>query len=40
MTEPARRTVSIREAREIAGVSGRTIYDWIYAKRLEYKRTA
>lgn len=35
-----RRTVCIMEATQIAGVSRRTIYNWINAGKLEYKRTA
>ena len=35
-----RKTVSIMKACEIAGVSRRTIYNWLYAKKLEYVRTA
>lgn len=35
-----RRTVNIDQACELAGVSRRTIYNWIHAGKLEYKRTA
>lgn len=34
-----RQTVSILKACEIAGVSRRTIYNWIALKKVEYKRT-
>lgn len=35
-----RRTVSIMKACEMAGVSRRTIYNWMAAGKLEYIRTA
>lgn len=35
-----RETVSIMQASELAGVSRRTIYNWIGASRVEYVRTA
>ena len=35
-----RQTVSILKAGEIAGVSRRTIYNWINANKVEYMRTA
>ena len=34
-----RKTVSIMQACEIAGVSRRTIYNWLNAGKLEYRRT-
>lgn len=34
------RTVSIKEACGIVGVSKRTIYNWLNAGKLEFKRTA
>lgn len=37
---PSDRTVSILKACEIAGVSRRTIYNWINAGKLTYRRTA
>ena len=36
----ARQTVSIMKACEMLGVSRRTIYNWIGAKKVEYIRTA
>lgn len=35
-----RPTVSIRQACALAGVSRRTIYNWLAAGKLEYVRTA
>lgn len=35
-----RQTVSIIKACELAGVSRRTIYNWIAANKVEYLRTA
>lgn len=35
-----RKTVSIMKASEIAGVSRRTIYNWLEDNRIEYIRTA
>lgn len=35
-----RQTVSILKACELAGVSRRTIYNWIARDRVEYLRTA
>lgn len=35
-----RPTVSILKACEIVGVSRRTIYNWIHAGKVEYRRTA
>lgn len=35
-----RQTVSIMKACEMAGVSRRTIYNWIAARKVEYLRTA
>jgi excisionase family DNA binding protein len=35
-----RQTVSIMQASALAGVSRRTIYNWIAANKVEYKRTA
>ena len=35
-----RQTVSLMKACEIAGVSRRTIYNWIAANKVEYLRTA
>lgn len=37
---PSDRTVSIMKACDIAGVSRRTIYNWIKAGKLAYRRTA
>jgi excisionase family DNA binding protein len=36
----ARQTVSIMKGAELAGVSRRTIYNWLTAGKLEYVRTA
>lgn len=38
MAEP--RTVNIMQACEVAGVSRRTIYNWIGANKVQYVRTA
>jgi len=35
-----RPTVSILKACELVGVSRRTIYNWLYAGRLDWRRTA
>jgi excisionase family DNA binding protein len=35
-----RRTVTITQARELAGVSRRTIYNWMQQQKVEYVRTA
>ncbi len=35
-----RPTVSINQAADVAGVSRRTIYNWLKAGKLEYQRTA
>ena len=35
-----RKTLSIMQAREVVGVSRRTIYNWINAGKVEYVRTA
>jgi excisionase family DNA binding protein len=35
-----RRTVNISQAATLAGVSVRTIYNWLHAGKLEYARTA
>lgn len=35
-----RQTLSIMQARELVGVSRRTIYNWITAGKVEYVRTA
>lgn len=35
-----RRTVTIKEAQIAVGVSRRTIYNWINAKKVDYVRTA
>jgi excisionase family DNA binding protein len=35
-----RRTISIMKAGEMAGVSRRTIYNWLSAGKIEYVRTA
>lgn len=35
-----RQTLSIMKACEVVGVSRRTIYNWIAAKKVEYIRTA
>lgn len=42
MTQPdaGRRLVSIMQACALAGVSRRTIYNWLYAGKVEYLRTA
>lgn len=39
-SQPRQRLVSIKEATAIAGVSRRTIYNWIALGRLTYVRTA
>lgn len=39
-TSTAERTVTIAEAQQVAGVSRRTIYNWLKAGKLVYKRTA
>jgi excisionase family DNA binding protein len=36
----AARTLSIQQAREAAGVSRRTIYNWLQSGKLKYRRTA
>lgn len=36
----ARQTVSIMKAAEMTGVSRRTIYNWLAARKVEYTRTA
>jgi excisionase family DNA binding protein len=36
----ARPTVSIMKACALAGVSRRTIYNWLYSGRIDYVRTA
>jgi excisionase family DNA binding protein len=33
------RTLSIQQATAVAGVSRRTIYNWLHAGKLTYKRT-
>lgn len=38
--EPARRLVNITQAQEIAGVSKRTIYNWIRLGKVEWVHTA
>ena len=35
-----RKTISIMKARELVGVSRRTIYNWIASGKVEYVRTA
>lgn len=35
-----RKTVSIKKSCELAGVSRRTIYNWISSGKIEYVRTA
>ncbi len=35
-----RKTLSITEAKEVAGVSIRTIYNWMEAEKIEFVRTA
>ena len=35
-----RKTISIRQAGELVGVSRRTIYNWIASGKVEYVRTA
>lgn len=39
-TVTARPTVTVLQARELAQVSRRTIYNWLKAGKLEYVRTA
>lgn len=40
MSGGGRRTVSVREAAQLTGVSRRTVYCWLKAGRVEYVRTA
>jgi len=40
VTEPSIEYVNIRHAGEIAGVSRRTIYNWLAEGKLSYVRTA
>ena len=35
-----RKTISIMKACELVGVSRRTIYNWLSARKIEYVRTA
>ena len=37
---PDRKTISIKKASELVGVSRRTIYNWIASGKVEYVRTA
>lgn len=40
MNEHIEPTVSVKQAEQIAGVCRRTIYNWMNAGRLRFKRTA